>query len=26
MTAPMVVLPNPREPVEVYCDASNMGL
>jgi len=24
--APMLVLPNPREPFEVYCDASKMGL
>jgi len=26
MTAPVIVLPNPREPFEVYCDASKMGL
>ena len=26
MTASMLVLPNPREPFEVYCDASKMGL
>jgi len=25
-TALVLVLPNPREPFEVYCDASNMGL
>ena len=24
--APVLVLPNPREPFEVYCDASKMGL
>jgi len=24
--APMLVLPNPREPLEVYCDASKMRL
>ena len=26
MTAPVLVLPNPREPFEVYWDASKMGL
>jgi len=26
MIAPVLVLPNPREPFEVYCDASKMGL
>ena len=25
-TAPMLVFPNPREPFEVYCDASKIGL
>ena len=24
-TAPVLVLPNPREPIEVYCEASKMG-
>jgi len=26
MIVPMLGFPNPREPFEVYCDASNMGL
>jgi len=26
MTSPMLVLPNPREPFEMYCDASKIGL
>ena len=25
-STPVLVLPNPREPFEVYCDASKMGL